>query len=179
MTRGRGRAGFTLVEVVVVLLILALGAAIAVPALLAPREDADIDAATRRIELLFQLARDSAVRGGVPIAVTIDSATGGVWLAPVHETDDGMYATTSPANLRPPGLLAAAAASLAGGAAGSAGAGEDIGLPGTVRLELTRARARFVFAPAGAAFGDSLLLRAGAAVRLVSLDPWTGHALVH
>lgn len=60
-----------------------------------------------------------------------------------------------------------------------AGAGAQLELPPGVRIELSRARAEFEFMPGGAAFGDSLVLRSGATDALVTIDPWTGHAVVH
>jgi general secretion pathway protein H len=78
--RRRARGGFTLVEVVVVLAILAVAAAVSVPALLARAEEPPIDAATRHFEMLFRLARDSALRSAAPVTVVIDSATARVWL---------------------------------------------------------------------------------------------------
>jgi type II secretory pathway pseudopilin PulG len=171
------RRGFTLVGVVVVPLILAVVAAAAVPALVRPRDEADIDAAAQRIELLFRLARDSAVRAGVAVTVTFDSVTGGVWLepAPKVDYDDAGYATSSHAAFRVPVALRAPAFA----AERSGVPAESLELPGSVRIELGRARARFVFAPAGAAFGDSLLLRTATAARLITLDPWSGRAVIH
>jgi hypothetical protein len=52
-------------------------------------------------------------------------------------------------------------------------------LPPGVRLQLSAARANFVFSPAGAAFADTLVLRGRMAERSVTLDPWTGHAILH
>lgn len=164
------RGGFTLVEMVVVLLILAVAAAVTVPALLEPRQEEELDAATRRIETLFRLARDSAARAGVPVTLTVDSVTGGVWLEPERVRSDVVERATSlTSRLQPP----RSGASMAGPA------GESLELPATVRLELTAARARFTFAHGGASFGDTVLLRRGAAVRVITLDPWSGHARVH
>jgi hypothetical protein len=43
---------------------------------------------------------------------------------------------------------------------------------------LTRARARFAFAPTGAAFPDTLWLRTSIVTRGITLDPWTGDAII-
>jgi prepilin-type N-terminal cleavage/methylation domain-containing protein len=41
-----------------------------------------------------------------------------------------------------------------------------------------RSRVRFRFTPAGAAFGDTLVLRGSGVTRRISVDPWTGGAYV-
>ena len=160
MTRGgawfrRGnRRGFTLIEMVMVLLVLAAMAAVTVPSLLeAPRVD-DMTTATRRIEALFRLARDSAARGGQRINVVIDSATSRVWLDA-------------------PDTFAPTADNVTG-----AEDGEDLRLPNGVKLELTETRATFSFAPSGAAFADSLLLVSSLGTRVITIQPWTGDVVV-
>src|SRR5690606_945434 len=75
------RRGFTLVELVVAFVVLAVMAAMAAPAFLAsPRPPAALDDAQGRLQALFRLARDSAVRSATPVTVVIDSASGRVWL---------------------------------------------------------------------------------------------------
>lgn len=168
------RRGFTLVEVVVVLLVIALATAFTVPALLQPRVDDDLTLAARRIDALFRLARDSAVRGGVPITVAIDSATAAVWLVAEQRgagagagSGAAAWATPRPA---PPNPWAA-------GSARDTGA--SLELPSSVRLEVAAARARWVFTPGGAAFGDTLVLRTTSRAMTIALDPWTGDAVAH
>jgi type II secretion system protein H len=163
------RGGFTLVEIVVVLLIIAIATAFTVPALLPPREDDDMTAALRRVDALFRLARDSAVRSGMPIAVVFDSATGGVWLVPERAYATSPELTTSLSS-RP--RAAPMRARLED-------TGESLELPSSVRVEIGAARVRFLFTPAGASFGDTLVLRTGMQARTITLDPWTGHALAH
>jgi prepilin-type N-terminal cleavage/methylation domain-containing protein len=167
------RAGFTLIEIVVVLLILAVATAITVPAFLEPRQDDEVTDATRRIEALFRFARDSAARSGLPIVVAIDSATAEAWVYPERQDGDDAALPMSPVTtrLRAPGALQRRDAL-------HAGAGESLELPPGVALTLSKARAQFVFRAAGATFGDSLLLRHGMHVVLVTVDPWSGHAIV-
>lgn len=87
------RDGFTLVELIVVMLIMTLVAGVTVPALLAGREaDDDLTGAVRRVEELFRLARDSAIRGGTAVTVVMDSATSLVWLVP-DRAPEGMDGT--------------------------------------------------------------------------------------
>ena len=156
------RRGFTLIELVVVLLLIALATAVTVPAFL--HEDppqADMDAAEQRVSLLFRLARDSAVHSGAPVTVFLDSITATAWLV------TGSSATSSDP---------ASNASRTAGAL-HATPGESLGLPASVSLGMSSARARFRFMPGGAAFGDTLVLRAGATVRSMTVDPWTGDAV--
>jgi type II secretion system protein H len=168
------RQGFTLIEVVVVLLILGVIASITVPAFLPPRADDELTEATARIEALFRFARDSAARSGIPVVVVIDSSTADAWVYPERQAHDGVGAATSPSRTPPRAPGALQRRDLARGAAG-----ESLELPPGVVLELSQARARFLFRPAGATYGDSVVIRHGAAVRLITIDPWTGHAVVH
>jgi prepilin-type N-terminal cleavage/methylation domain-containing protein len=169
MRRGavkRGRsAGFTLVEVVVVLVILSITAVIAVPAFRSAGERSDLDLATERVELLLRIARDSAVKTAMPVTLVVDSATSLVWIT--TPTSIGMAGDAS--TLMSAGVTAAA----------PTGPGASIDLPRGVRMEIASARARFTFQPSGQAFPDSIYLRSGATTRLVTLNPWTGHAEVY
>ncbi|MGH7467668.1 MAG: GspH/FimT family pseudopilin [Longimicrobiales bacterium] len=152
--------GFTLVEMTVVLIVLALMGALAVPAFKNWVEEDELTAATRQLELLFRLARDSAISTGKPVRVWMDSASGSVWLT--GQLND----STLPAipALRPPGQLAVVP-------------GAPLELPSSVKIELSRARAQFRFSPSGAVFADSLVLRTPSTTRLITLHPWTGDVL--
>jgi prepilin-type N-terminal cleavage/methylation domain-containing protein len=173
MRRPRLRAGFTLVEMVVVLLILAALAAATVPALrseLAP--DDELTAATRTLEAVFRLARDSAARGGAPVTVVIDSVTQQVWFVvpprPGSAADDELAEV--PERAPRPGTLGRADTP-------AFEPGAILDLPRDVRLEVSRARARFTITPHGLALGDSLTLRRGASAIHLTLDPWTADVL--
>jgi type II secretion system protein H len=172
MTSRAGRAGFTLVEIIVVLVIIAVATAFTLPAFLEPRAEDDMTAAARRIDALFRLARDSAVRGGVPITVAIDSATGVVWLVPER-------IATAAAHSAPGSRLTAPTTAIRSVRRDAADAGESLDLRPSVRLELSAARAGFLFTPGGAAFGDTLVLRTATRSLTITLDPWTGHAIAH
>lgn len=76
----RGARGFTLIEVVVVLLILSVMGAIVVPAFQRDPVRSDLDQATARMEALFKFARDAAVRGSVPVTVILDSVSAEAWI---------------------------------------------------------------------------------------------------
>lgn len=143
------RAGFTLVEMVVVLLILAVATAVTIPAVRGPPVDDDFTLALRQVDDMFRFARDSAARAGTPLTVAIDSATGNVWLL----ADGDLTSSMTDA--------------------------EPLDLPAGVSIELTKSRARFRFLPSGAAFSDSITVRTNGESRLISVDPWTGHAITH
>ena len=148
----RTRRGFTLIEITVVLFIIAIAAAVTVPAILDEPVQDDIVTAGRQLERLFRVARDSAHRSGTPVTLSIDSLTGMIWLASAGDTATAMLTATS---------------------------GFTLPLPDGVRLQLTKPRAVFAFAPGGAVFADTVLLRTALVTRTITLDPWTGDAIVH
>jgi prepilin-type N-terminal cleavage/methylation domain-containing protein len=155
--RSGNHPGFTLVELVVVMVILAVMITLAIPAFRSWVDEDDMTVATRRVEALFRLARDSAVRSGTPIDVLIDSASSRVWLVSVGlDSALATPVTNENASQNP------------------ANAGEELGLPEQVYLQLTKARASFRFAPSGAVFADTLVLMLQNAGRVITLNPWTG-----
>ena len=154
------------------MVILGVLAVAAVPALRPDLpEDDDLTAATRTLETVFRLARDSAARGGAPVTVVVDSATARVWFVvppvPGEAGDDALVEAPE----RTPELRGAAAG---GGTRPAFEPGAELDLPRSVRLELTRARATFTLTPRGLALGDSVTLRRGGAAIVLTLDPWTG-----
>ena len=159
--------GFTLMEIMVVFVIVAFATALSVPAWRRWFQEDDMTIATHRIEALFRLARDSAIRGGEPVTVVIDSVTGNVWLDAPRPLliADSVYS---------PRTMMRMDASDA-----QARAGESLELPASVTIELTHARARFEFAPSGAAYADSLVLKAPLGIRLITVNPWTGDVVTH
>lgn len=178
--RGFAHCGFTLIEVVVALFIVSLAVAVAVPAYRSLGEVDDLTRATRRVETLFRLARDSAIRSGLPVTVVIDSIDGLVWIDTVEplglSSPEVRDALAYPDYAPEPGMLSA----LVGDQNDDEllEPGSPIGLPGTVHMELPRARARFTFEPTGAALADTLLLSGPLATRVVTVDPWTGDVTV-
>ena len=183
------RRGITLLELVVALLIISLAVGVAVPAFLDLGRQDDLARATQRVETLVRLARDSAIRSGLPVTVVIDSVADLVWMdtplriqlgsqaAPEEATSlfDGRESAFGTMGVDPTATLA-----LLGGerAMEEVKPGEPLGLPPGVRMELPRARARFTFQPSGGALADTLLLTGAFGVRVVSIDPWTGDVRV-
>ncbi len=174
------RHGFTLVEVVVALFIVSLAVAVAVPAYRSLGEVDDLTQATRRVETLFRLARDSAIRSGLPVTVVIDSIDGLVWIDTVEplglSSPEVRDALAYPDYAPEPGMLSALVGDQ--NVAELLEPGSPIGLPETVSMELPRARSRFTFEPTGAALADTLVLTGPLATRVVTVDPWTGDVIV-
>ena len=190
--RGQTRAcqrGITLLELVVALLIISLAVAVAVPAYLDLGRQDDLARATQRVETLFRLARDSAIRSGLPVTVVIDSVAELVWMDTPLRIQLGSRATPEEAGslfdrrdseFGTMGMDPTVTLALLGGerAMEEVKPGEPLGLPTGVRMELPRARARFTFQPSGAALADTLLLTGVFGVRVVTVDPWTGDVRV-
>jgi len=166
---------------VTALLIISIAVGVAVPAFLNLGRTDDLTAATRRVHTLFRLARASAIRSGLPVAVVIDSVTGLVWVDTPRPIQLGSRAGgQAPVSLFDQRDPSTALALLGGQAALEAlEPGQPLGLPRGVRMELPRARARFTFQPTGAALADTLLLAGPFGVRAVTIDAWTGDVRVH
>jgi len=178
--RGFKQSGFTLIELVTALFILSLAVAVAVPAYRSLGEVDDLTQATRRVETLFRLARDSAIRSGLPVTVVIDSIDGLVWIDTREPlglgSAEAREALAYPDYAPEPSMLSAQVRGLNDDKLLEPGS--PIGLPGTVRLELPRARARFTFEPTGAALADTLILAGPLATRVITVNPWTGDVTV-
>jgi prepilin-type N-terminal cleavage/methylation domain-containing protein len=76
------RGGYTLVELVVVLVILALAGALAAPAIATWRPPSDLAAATAPVVSALHLARARAVSSGREMELVIDAGNRRVWLRP-------------------------------------------------------------------------------------------------
>ena len=135
--------GFTLIELVTALFILSLAVAVAVPAYRSLGEVDDLTQATRRVETLFRLARDSAIRSGLPVTVVIDSIDGLVWIDTREPLGLGSAevreALAYPDYAPEPSMLSAQVRGLNDD--DLLEPGSPIGLPRTVRLELPHDRA--------------------------------------
>ncbi|MCI0434943.1 MAG: GspH/FimT family pseudopilin [Gemmatimonadetes bacterium] len=175
------RRGFTIIELITVLGIMSLAVFVAVPAFRTMFTEDDVTRATKRVEALFRLARDSAVRSGTPVTVVIDSVSGLVWLdVPTAVLDSDAAVET--ARIGAPTHRSVTAGSIESSAARMTAdhvvPGESLDLPAAIHLELPRARARFEFVPTGATFADTLLLRWSMGERRITLNRWTGDVVV-
>lgn len=140
--------GFTLVEMLVVLTMLAIAGAVAVPAFRAPAERS-AGAAARALRTVYADARGEAARRGVTIVVELETATGS-WRM-IADPDDG----TAPRTLRAGALPLPAEGRVAGGREGSA---------------------RASFGATGRARADRVVLSEGEERHEVTVDGWTGAA---
>jgi len=138
-----GCHGFTLAELVVVLLILSVVAATVVPALRIAAPDALSLAATEVSRLLLGAER-TALEAGVPVRLTVNPTTRAYVVERVSDATVGVL-----------------------------GAG-SLDLPAGVELSDQRPSIRVEFGRTGPAALDSLVLRAGAATRVIRVDAWIG-----
>jgi type II secretory pathway pseudopilin PulG len=177
----RGRAGITLLELVMALTVISLAVAVAVPAFLSLGKRDELTQASQRVQTLFRLARDSAISSGLAVTVVIDSVSELVWIdTPARINLGSREEPQEPLSLFDQELSGADLALLGGDEVLEALVpGEPLGLPDGVRMELPRARARFTFEPTGAALADTLLLTGTFGTRAVTIDPWTGDVRVH
>ncbi|MGD2121208.1 MAG: GspH/FimT family pseudopilin [Gemmatimonadota bacterium] len=179
--RGSGKAGITLLELVMALTIIALAVGVAVPAFLGLYQRDDLAKATLRVQTLFRLARDSAISSGLPVTVVIDSVSELVWIdTPKRIQLGSVEEPQAPVSLFDEEMDAADLALLGGeGVLEALVPGEPIGLPEGIRMELPRARARFTFDPTGSALADTLLLSGPFGTRVLTIDAWTGDVRVY
>ena len=140
----RQRAGFTLIEMIVVLIIIAVLAGLTAPAMarmVSPHLD---DGDALPVAALFRSARREAVERGLVVSVTLDAA-------------NARYRADS-AGVRGTGLLSEGTLELDEG----------------VSLETESLRVFFTFRPDGSVFGDTITVRSRWSTSRVSIDRWTG-----
>ena len=191
--RSGNRDGFTLIEVIVVLLVISVLAATVAPALVRPAPQVTaMEEAVNRFETLFSQARDAAVRSARAVAVVLDSITGLAWIdAPGQTSSETPSMATGPeasAGTGTPALFGNTfgSGSTLGQEHGIPGADERVpagavsfDLPDGIDIVYLMPRTRFTFAPAGSAVGDSLRLvsRTGQTCQ-ITVDPWNGNVRV-
>jgi type II secretory pathway pseudopilin PulG len=165
-------------EMVVVMIILAIGTGIAVPAWRALAVRDDVTKATSVLDDLFRIARDSAIASGRSVAVVVDSVTSSVWMEleprPGGEGFDVVAVPARTAGAPRTGSLVTRRSRFDPVPPGAL----RLPIPESIRLQVPRARTRFSFSPGGQAFGDSLVLDGVSGRRTITLDLGTGDVVV-
>ena len=136
--------GFTLIEVVVVLAILGITTAVALPAFVQLLDEDDLTTASREVVEVLQRARRAAIRTGREVKVTVAPDQGAYWIhfgsvAARDSVRSGRWVLAPPITLR-------------------------------ARSE----RVVFRFDPKGPAFGDSLFVQSATRTAMIAVDQWTG-----
>lgn len=150
MTGTRPRdGGFTLLELVIVVLLLGMAAGVAVPALSRLDMDDPVAGAVRDVERLLSRARLTAAERAVSVRVVVDVAT-------------ARYEATASSHTGRDIVLPFAQGTL--------------DLPMGVALAATRPLAVFTFDPLGPAAGDTVRVVGPSGEVRVVVDPWTGEA---
>lgn len=145
------RAGFTLVEMLVVIVILAIVSAVTVPALRSTPDD-DLTTSANALTTLMQRSRQTAVERGQSVTLVVDAENARYW-ATIERT--GI----------PDSVVSYGPVELASGAT----------------LTADDSRSRYVFAPTGAASGSPLTVRLDSRAAVITVNQWTGdaHAAIH
>lgn len=138
--------GFTLVEVLVVLVILGIGAAVVVPALPRIAEEDPLARSAEEVTLLLRRARRTALERGAPVALTVDTQASRYWVE-IYEKMEWRPLVEDQVVLSP-----------------------------GVSLTAETGRARLVFRPDGSAQGDPLGVRDGGRGTRIAVDLWLGDA---
>jgi prepilin-type N-terminal cleavage/methylation domain-containing protein len=144
MRRPRDRAGFTLIEMVIVMIIIAIVADVTIPAML--RLGVQQTTSADELHALLQNARSAALTRGMPVRVVIDAQTG------EYRADTLGSGGTGP--------IAAGTLDVMSGV--------------SFVTDSLSSRIRFTFLPSGVAFGDSVMVQGLDGLMKVTVDPLTG-----
>ncbi len=142
------KRGFTLVEMLVVMIVIATVTAVTVPAITRLNDEDELTGAARELVTLLERARATSVEQGVPVTMTIDPASGRYWV----RVGQGLA----------PEVFRTGTVSLGPG----------------VTLASTLDRVTFSFDPLGPAYGDSLYVQAPSGGALIGVERWTGRLYV-
>jgi type IV fimbrial biogenesis protein FimT len=140
------REGFTLVEMLIVIVILAIVSAVTVPALRATPDD-ELTASANALTTLMQRSRQTAVERGQTVSLVVDAENARYW------------ATVMSAN-NPDSVISYGPIELASG----------------ITLSADESRSRYVFGPSGSASGPPIEMRLDSRAAVITLNQWTGDA---
>lgn len=140
------RKGFTLVEMLIVIVILAIVSAVTVPALRANPDD-ELTTSANALTSLMQRSRQTAVERGQTVTLVVD-------------VENARYWATIVSTGEPDSLVSYGPIELASGAT----------------ITADKPRVHYVFAPSGAASGGSVEVRMDSRAAVVTLNQWTGDA---
>jgi type II secretion system protein H len=140
------RRGFTLVEMLIVIVILAIVSAVTVPALRANPDD-ELTTSANAVTNLMQRSRQTAVERGQTVTLVVD-------------VENARYWATIVSTGEPDSVVAYGPIELASGAT----------------ITADKSRARYVFAPSGAASGGPIQVRMDSRAAVITLNQWTGDA---
>lgn len=138
------RRGFTLIEMIVVLIVIAVTAGLTAPAMMRMAGAPDDDSDAAPLSALLRGARRQALEGGSVVTLILDPR-------------DARYRADT-AGPRGAGLLSEG----------------ELTLDPGVTLESDSLRVRFTFRPDGSVFGDTLTVRGRWTSSRISVDQWTG-----
>jgi type II secretion system protein H len=140
------RKGFTLVEMLIVIVILAIVSAVTVPALRANPDD-ELTTSANAVTKLMQRSRQTAVERGQTVTLVVDVENARYWATIVSTGEPDSLVSYGPIELAP-----------------------------GVAITADKSRARYVFAPSGAASGGPLQVRMDSRAAVITLNQWTGDA---
>ena len=140
------RRGFTLVEMLIVIVILAIVSAVTVPALRANPDD-ELTTSANAVTNLMQRSRQTAVERGQTVTLVVD-------------VENARYWATIVSTGEPDSVVAYGPIELASGAT----------------ITADKSRVHYVFAPSGAAAGGPLQVRMDSRAAVITLNQWTGDA---
>jgi type II secretion system protein H len=145
------RAGFTLVEMLIVIVILAIVSAVTIPALRSNPDD-ELTTSANALTTLMQRSRQTAVERGETVALVVDAEHTRYWAMIVSPGNADSLVSYGPIEL-------------------SSGA----------TLTADESRSRYVFAPSGGASGGPIVVKMDSRAAVITLNQWTGdaHAEIH
>jgi len=145
-THGRVQAGFTLVEMLIVIVILAIVSAVTIPALRSNPDD-ELTTSAKALTTLMQRSRQTAIERGETVALVVDAEHTRYWAMIVR-----------PGNAD--SVVSYGAIELSSGAT----------------LTADESRSRYVFGPSGGASGGPIVVRMDSRAAVITLNQWTGDA---